>query len=103
MNATGTNTAESTSAMAITGAETSSIALSAASRGDVPCLRCVLHGFDHHDRVVDHERRWRGSSPKSERVLSENPSSGKTCKVPTSETGTAKQAGSGYPPRSGGR
>ena len=36
MNAVGTNTAQSTRAMAITGPETSSIALRAASRGGWP-------------------------------------------------------------------
>ena len=55
MNAHGTNTAQSTSATAITGPVTSSMALRVASRGAQPLLEPALHVLDHHDRVVDHD------------------------------------------------
>jgi len=52
--ATGTKTAASTSAIAITGPPTSAIADLVASIGDMPpaSRRCCTR-FHHHDRVID--------------------------------------------------
>src|SRR5580704_11854401 len=55
MNAAGTNTALSTSAMAISAEPTSSMLRLAASRGARPAGDVALHVLDHHDRVVDHD------------------------------------------------
>ena len=55
MNAHGTNTAQSTSATAITGPVTSSIALRVRLRGGSPCSEPALDVLDDHDRVVDHD------------------------------------------------
>ena len=88
MKATGMNTEESTRAMPTTGAETSSIALSVASLGESPWWMCDSTASTT-TIASSTTRPIARISPKSERVLSENPSMGKTANVPTSETGTA--------------
>ena len=55
MNAVGTNTAQSTSAMAMTGPVTSSMALTGASRGGKPIGHAALDVLDHDDGVVHHD------------------------------------------------
>ena len=55
-NATGRNTASSTSTIEISAPAISVIACFAASSGDKPCLRDVrLDVLDHHDGVVHHQ------------------------------------------------
>ena len=66
--ATGMNTAESTSAIAMTGPDTSCIALMVASRGEQPVLDVVLDRLDHDDRVVDHEADREHEPEQRERV-----------------------------------
>ena len=88
MKAVGTKTAVRMSAVAMTGPVTSSIAFSAASRGDIPssmwCSTASTTTIASSTTMPIASTR-----PNSERVLIEKPSSGKTAKVPTSETGTA--------------
>ena len=55
MKADGTNTADSTSAIAISAAPTSSMLLTAASCGRKPGLDVALDVLDHDDGVVDHD------------------------------------------------
>ena len=55
MKAAGTNTAHSTSAIAISAPPTSSMLLIAASRGLKPGRDVALDVLDHDDRVVDHD------------------------------------------------
>ena len=88
MNAVGMNTAQSTSAIAMIGPETSSIALRVASIGGRPMLDVPLDVFHHHDRVVDHDADREHEAEERERVERE-PDSSITANVPTSDTGTA--------------
>ena len=55
MKADGTNTAHSTSAIATSAPPTSSMLLSAASRGDKPGCDVALDVLHHDDGVVDHD------------------------------------------------
>ena len=88
MKAVGTKTAVRMSAVAMTGPVTSSIAFSAASRGDIPCsMWCSTASTT--TIASSTTMPIASTRPNSERVLIEKPSSGKTAKVPTSETGTA--------------
>ena len=74
--------------MAMTGPETSSMALSVASLGDSPCsMWCSTASTT--TMASSTTRPMASTSPKSESVLIEKPSSGKMAKVPISETGTA--------------
>ena len=88
MKATGMNTADSTSAMPMTGCVTSSIAFNVASRGERPCsMWCSTASTTTiASSTTSPIARTR---PKRESVLIENPSDGKNMNVPTSETGTA--------------
>src|SRR6266403_1755889 len=88
MNAVGMNTAAMTRAMATTGPDTSSIAFSAASRGERPCSMCCSTASTT-TMASSTTRPMASTRPKSDSVLSERPRSGKTMNVPTSETGTA--------------
>ena len=89
MKAVGTKTAARMMAMAMTGPETSSIALSDASLGDMPCsIWCSTASTT--TMASSTTRPMASTSPKSERVLMEKPSMGKMAKVPTSDTGTAR-------------
>ena len=88
MNAVGTNTATRMSAIAMTGAETSRMAFSVASVGDRPCS--MLCSTASTTTIASSTTRPIAStSPNSDSVLIEKPSSGNTAKVPTSDTGTA--------------
>ena len=88
MNAQGTNTAQSTSATAITGPVTSSIALRVASRGSSPCSshRSTFSTTTMASSTTIPIARTR---PNSEMLLSEKPRTLITAKVPMMATGTA--------------
>ena len=89
MNATGTKTAERTSAIATTGPETSSIALRVAAFGSIPCsMWCMTASTTTiaSSTTMPIAR----TSPRSERTLTEKPRIGKTAKVAISETGTVR-------------
>ena len=68
-NETGTNTAISTSDVAMTALVTSPMAREVASCGS-ECSMCnvALHVFDHHDGVVDHQARGQRDAEERERV-----------------------------------
>ena len=84
----GTNTAESTSAIPMTGPLSSCIALRAASLGVKPCsMWCCMPSTT--TMASSTTRPIASTNPNNERVLTENPNNGKTAKVATSETGTA--------------
>ena len=68
MNAVGTKTATRISAMAMTGPETSSIALKRRVARRQPVLDVVLDGLDHHDRVVDHQADGEHEPEQRQRV-----------------------------------
>ena len=68
MNAVGMNTADRMMAMAMTGPETSSMPLSAASLGDKPLLDVVLHDLDDHDGVVHHQADGQHQAEERQRV-----------------------------------
>ncbi len=87
MKATGMNTAARMSAMAITGPVTSDIAFKVASRGAIPSsMWCSTASTT--TIASSTTRPIASTRPKSERVLIEKPSRGKTAKAPISETGT---------------
>ena len=88
MNAVGTNTAHSTSAIAMIGPDTSLIALRLASIGDSPSSmwRSTFSTTTIASSTTMPMERTR---PKSDSVLSENPSPSITANVPMSDTGTA--------------
>src|SRR5882724_8411868 len=86
--ARGTNTDESTSAIATTGPDTSFIAWSVASRGDRPSsIWCSTASTTTIASSTTNPMA--STSPNNERVLIENPSKGKTAYVPINDTGTA--------------
>ena len=89
-NAAGKNTAARTSAIATTGPETSSMALRVASRGESPCSMCCSTASTTTIASSTTSPMAR-TRPNNDRVLIEKPSKGKTAKVPTSETGTARR------------
>src|SRR3954462_1889539 len=88
MNAVGTNTAQSTNAIATTGPVTSSIALRLASRGDRPSAS-QRSTFSTTTMASSTTIPIASTRPNSDRLLSENPRIAMTEKVPMSETGTA--------------
>src|SRR4051812_3652815 len=88
MNAVGTNTAESTSAVATIGPVTSLIAFLAACAGESP--NAILRSTFSTTTIASSTTIPMASTrPNSERLLIENPSASMTAKVPTSDTGTA--------------
>ena len=88
MNAIGTKTDARISAMLITGPDTSRIARSVASRGDIPCsMWCSTASTT--TIASSTTRPTARTRPKSDSVLMEKPSSGNTANVPMSDTGTA--------------
>ena len=89
MNAVGTNTATSTSAIAMIGPLTSSIALYVASRGDRPLLDVALDVLDHDDRVVDDDADRQHQAEQRQRVDARSRTPASAANVPTSDTGTA--------------
>ena len=88
MNAVGTNTAHSTSAIVMIGADTSSIALRVASIGDCPISMC-RSTFSTTTIASSTTMPIARTRPKSDSVLSEKPAASITANVPTSDTGTA--------------
>src|SRR3954469_13943409 len=88
MNAVGTNTAQSTSEIAMTGPVTSSMALRDASRGDSPCA-INRSAFSTTTIASSTTIPIASTSPNSDRLFIENPSNPMTKNVPISETGTA--------------
>ena len=88
MNAIGTNTAHSTSAIAMIGPLTSSIARYAASRGLKP--RSILRStFSTTTIASSTTMPMASTSPNSDRLLIENPNASIRPNVPTIEIGTA--------------
>ena len=73
--------------MATTGPETSFMAWAVASLGLMPCsMWCITASTT--TMASSTTMPMASTRPSSERVLTEKPSSGKTMKVPMSETGT---------------
>src|SRR3954454_17610752 len=88
MNAVGTNTAQSTSEIAMTGPVTSSIALREASSGESP-LAIQVSTFSTTTMASSTTIPIASTSPNNERLFNEKPSSANTANVPISDTGTA--------------
>ena len=88
MKAEGTNTAHSTSAIAISAAPTSSMLLNAASRGERPAA-ILRSTFSTTTIASSTTMPIASTSPNSERLLSVNPNTAMKKKVPISETGMA--------------
>ncbi len=88
MNAVGTNTAPSTSAMAMIGPDTSSIARLVASSGGWPSSMC-RSAFSTTTMASSTTMPMASTRPKSDSVLSEKPRPSMIAKVPISDTGTA--------------
>src|SRR5579884_3399075 len=88
MNAVGTNTAQSTSAVAMMGLVTSLMARFAASGGDNPSAM-LRSTFSTTTMASSTTMPMASTKPNSERLLIEKPTASITANVPTSETGTA--------------
>ena len=89
MKPTGTNTAARMTAMAMTGPETSSIALSVAAFGSIPCsMWCMTASTT--TIASSTTMPIASTRPSSDSTLIEKPSSGKKMKAPTSDTGTVR-------------
>ena len=88
MKPAGTKTAARISAMPITGAVTSSIALIVASRGESPCSMPTSTASTT-TIASSTTSPIASTSPSSESVLIEKPSMGKKMNAPISDTGTA--------------
>ena len=88
MNAHGTNTAQSTSATAITGPVTSSMALHAASRGESP-RASHRSTFSTTTMASSTTMPIANTRPNKERLLRLKPMAAMTAKVPIMATGTA--------------
>ena len=88
MNAVGTNTAESTSAMPITGPEISSIALMRRVFGSHALFDVPLHRLHHDDGIVHHQADRQHQSEQRQRVDGESEHR-EEHERPTSDTGTA--------------
>ena len=89
MKATGMNTAERMSAMPMTGADTSFMAWTVASRGLMPCsMWCMTASTT--TIASSTTMPMASTRPNIDSVLTEKPSSGKKMKVPTIETGTVR-------------
>ena len=88
MKAIGMNTAHSTSAIAMIGPLTSSIARCAASRGDRP-FSMLRSTFSTTTIASSTTMPIASTSPNSDSALIEKPAASITAKVPTTDTGTA--------------
>ncbi len=88
MNAVGTNTAASTSAMAMTAPPTSSMVLWAASPGDRPSAM-LRSTFSTTTIASSTTMPIASTSPNRVRLFSEKPKAAIAAKVPISETGIA--------------
>ena len=88
VNDTGMNTASRTTVVATMGEATFFMASSAAARGFIPLaiLTCTASTTTMASSTT---RPIASTSPSSEMMLIENPSSGKSAKAPTSDTGMA--------------
>ena len=89
MNAVGTNTAQSTSAVAMIGPVTSRIALLRGFDRREAARDVALDVFDHDDRVVDHDADREHEAEQRQRVEREAEQRASRRSVPTSDTGTA--------------
>ncbi len=87
MKATGTNTAISTSEVAMTGPVTSPIASIVASRGDMPVSILAITASTT-TMASSTTVPIASTSPSSDSVLIEKPSTGKATSAPISDTGT---------------
>ena len=87
MNATGTNTAQSTNPMATTGPETSFIASRVASTGSLPCSRwcCTASTTTMASSTT---MPMASTRPNMVNTFTLNPSAGNMMNAPRSETGT---------------
>ena len=72
----------------MTAPETSFIALTVASFGDMPVLDVVHHRLDDDDRVVDDDADREHETEHRQRVDAEADAAGRSMNVPRSETGT---------------
>ncbi len=88
-NATGTNTAHSTSTIATTAPDTSSIASSAASNGRMSFSRIRRSTFSSTTMASSTTMPIASTSAKSVSVFMVKPSAHSPAKAPMSETGTA--------------
>ncbi len=88
-NATGTNTAHSTSTIAITGPPTSSIARFAASFGGRLCSFMLRSTFSITTIASSTTMPMASTRPNSVSMLMEKPSAAMPAKVPMIDTGTA--------------
>ena len=91
MNATGTNTEHSTSTIATTGPETSSMALIVASFTPRPSSCMIRSTFSITTMASSTTIPMASTNPKSVSVLMENPRSNIPANAPTIDTGTARQ------------
>ena len=89
ISAVGMNTPISTSAMAISAPETSSIVRWAASRGDRPSSRITRSMFSTTTIASSTTMPIASTMPNSERLFSENPKAASAATEPTIETGMA--------------
>jgi hypothetical protein len=88
INAHGTNTADSTRPMAMTGPDTCSIALMVAARGAKPCsMWCSTASTT--TMASSTTMPMANTRPKSVKLLRLNPMAAMTAKVPITATGTA--------------
>ena len=88
VNDTGMNTASRTTVVATMGEATFFMASSAAARGFIP-LAILTCAASTTTMASSTTRPIASTSPSSEMMLIENPSSGKSAKAPTSDTGIA--------------
>ncbi len=88
MNAVGTNTATSTSAMPISAPPTSSIVRCAASRGAMPARKC-RSAFSTTTIASSTTIPIDSTRPNIDKLFSEKPNSCMTVSVPISDTGIA--------------
>ena len=90
MKATGMNTAERIRAMPMTGADTSSMALTVASWGLIPCsMWCITASTT--TMASSTTMPMASTRPNIERVFTEKPRIGKKMKVPMRDTGTVSR------------
>ncbi len=89
MKLVGMNTPHSTSAIAISAPETSSIVLCAASSGDSPSSSISRSIFSTTTIASSTTIPIASTMPNSDRLLSEKPNAASTARLPSSDTGIA--------------
>src|SRR3954467_8432530 len=94
IKAVGTNTAASTSAMAITAVPTSSMVLCAASLGESPSAM-LRSTFSTTTMASSTTMPMASTIPNNVSVFSEKPSAAMTAQVPTSDPGEGKEGNAG--------